>query len=67
MTEQHLIERPLYLERLRAWKDNFDTIKVITGIRRCGKSKVLEYVDGIDIPDSQYLINNLDVPFSLYK
>lgn len=43
MTEQHLIERPLYLERLRAWKDNFDTIKVITGIRRCGKSKVLEY------------------------
>lgn len=37
-----MIERPLYLERLLAWKDKFDTIKVITGIRRCGKSKILE-------------------------
>lgn len=37
-----MIERPLYLERLNAWKDKFDTIKVITGIRRCGKSKILE-------------------------
>lgn len=37
-----MIERPLYLERLDAWKDKFDTIKVITGLRRCGKSKILE-------------------------
>ena len=37
-----MIDRPLYLKRLNAWKDKFDTVKVITGIRRCGKSKLLE-------------------------
>ena len=36
-----MIERPLYLDKLFTWKDK-DTIKVITGIRRCGKSKILE-------------------------
>ena len=40
-----MIERPLYLDKLFSWKDK-DTIKVITGIRRCGKSKILEcYAD----------------------
>lgn len=40
-----MIERPLYLDKLFAWKDK-DVIKVITGIRRCGKSKILEsYAD----------------------
>ena len=37
-----MIDRTLYLKRLNAWKDKFDTVKVITGIRRCGKSKLLE-------------------------
>ncbi|MBR2299465.1 MAG: ATP-binding protein [Alphaproteobacteria bacterium] len=36
-----MIDRPLYLNKLMSWKDK-DTIKVITGIRRCGKSKMLE-------------------------
>ena len=35
-----MIERPLYLSRLQAWKDS-DMIKVITGVRRCGKSSLL--------------------------
>ena len=36
-----MIDRPLYLNKLMSWKDK-DIIKVITGIRRCGKSKILE-------------------------
>lgn len=35
-----MIDRPSYLERLRRWKDR-DVIKVITGVRRCGKSTLL--------------------------
>jgi predicted AAA+ superfamily ATPase len=36
-----MIERNIYLERLRQLKDQ-RLIKVITGIRRCGKSTLLE-------------------------
>lgn len=35
------IERREYMERLQAWKDK-NVIKVITGVRRCGKSVLLE-------------------------
>lgn len=36
-----MIQRPLYLDQLRAFKDK-DIIKVVTGIRRSGKSSLLE-------------------------
>lgn len=36
-----MIARPLYLEKLISYKDK-PTIKVITGIRRCGKSSILD-------------------------
>jgi len=36
-----MIARPLYLEKLISYKDKL-TIKVITGIRRCGKSSILD-------------------------
>ena len=36
-----MIERKEYLEKLKKWKDK-DLIKVITGIRRCGKSTLFE-------------------------
>lgn len=40
-----MIERPLYLQKLISYKDK-PTIKVITGIRRCGKSSILDsYID----------------------
>ena len=35
-----LVERKEYLEQLKAWKDE-QVIKVVTGIRRCGKSTLL--------------------------
>ncbi len=40
-----MVERTGYLERLRQWKDE-QVIKVVTGIRRCGKSTLLaQYQD----------------------
>ncbi len=36
-----MINRPLYLSRLDAWR-NRDVIKVVTGVRRCGKSTLLK-------------------------
>ena len=35
-----MIDRPLYTDRLKAWKDK-QVIKAITGLRRCGKSSLL--------------------------
>lgn len=40
MRTHPLIERPYYLDWLKRWKDK-DVIKVITGMRRCGKSSLL--------------------------
>lgn len=34
------VERPDYLERLRLWRDK-RLIKVISGVRRCGKSVLM--------------------------
>lgn len=40
-----MVERKEYLERLKLWKDE-QVIKVVTGIRRCGKSTLLmQYQD----------------------
>ena len=36
-----LINRPTYLDTLRLWQDK-DVIKVVTGVRRCGKSTLLK-------------------------
>ena len=36
-----MVERKEYLDQLWAWKDE-QIIKVVTGIRRCGKSVLLE-------------------------
>ena len=36
-----MIQREQYMERLMAFKDN-KLIKVITGLRRCGKSTLLQ-------------------------
>ena len=45
-----MIKRPVYLDELISFKDK-DLIKVVTGIRRCGKSTLLDLY-------AEYLLNN---------
>lgn len=58
-----MIERPEYLEELKRWKDK-DVIKVITGIRRCGKSTLFElfinYLKENGIKNNQIIHINLE-------
>ena len=35
-----LIDRPEYIAKLYAWKSKTDLVKIVTGVRRCGKSKL---------------------------
>lgn len=39
---QILIDRPIYLKNLTRWLGQNDLVKIVTGVRRCGKSKLLE-------------------------
>lgn len=58
-----MINRPIYLDRLRRWKGR-DLIKVVTGVRRCGKSTLLKlFADdlrGGGVPDSHIIDINLE-------
>ena len=58
-----MIDRVEYLEELKRWKDK-DLIKVVTGIRRCGKSTLFElfinYLKEINITDEQIIKINLE-------
>ena len=68
-----MIERTQYLEELKRWKDK-DLIKVITGIRRCGKSTLfqlfIDYLKSTGISNEQIISINLedaDYNFEDYK
>ena len=68
-----MIERTEYLEELKRWKDK-DLIKVVTGIRRCGKSTLFElfinYLKENNTTEEQIISINLedaDYNFSGYK
>ena len=68
-----MIERTEYLEELKRWKDK-DLIKVITGIRRCGKSTLFElfinYLKENNVAEEQIIHLNLedaDYDFKSYK
>ena len=37
---EKLINRPEYIKKLNQWKNQEDLVKIITGVRRCGKSKL---------------------------
>ena len=58
-----MIERKNYLEKLIAWKDE-KVIKVVTGIRRCGKSTLLdlykEYLKKNGAEDGQLVAVNFE-------
>lgn len=62
---QKLIERPIYLNQLTAFKDT-QIIKVITGIRRCGKSTLFdlycEYLKSIGVEEQQIIRMNFEDP-----
>ena len=58
-----LINRPEYLQQLIQNKD-VDLVKIVTGIRRCGKSSLLDlfhqYLIANDVPDSNIIHMNLE-------
>ena len=55
-----MVQRKEYLEKLIKWKDD-DVIKVVTGIRRCGKSTLLmQYLKSIGIEENQIVSVNFE-------
>ncbi|MDR0989844.1 MAG: ATP-binding protein [Propionibacteriaceae bacterium] len=60
-----LIDRPSYLSWLRRWRDH-DLIKVVTGVRRCGKSTLFQIFQNelraSGVPDDHIVNINLEDP-----
>ena len=68
-----MLERVEYLEKLKKWKDK-DVIKVVTGIKRCGKSTLfdlyIEYLKSIGVKEDHVItinLESLDYTFNDYK
>lgn len=63
--KEMLIKRPEYLEKLKKWSRDPGLVKIVTGVRRCGKSKLFtlfgQYLmsDGVD--ESQIHTIQLDM------
>lgn len=59
----YMINRPIYLNKLISFKDH-EAIKVITGIRRCGKSSILalfaEYLKSVGVSNDNILQINFE-------
>lgn len=64
-----MIQRKEYLDKLIMWKDE-QVIKVITGIRRCGKSTLLtlyqDYLKSTGVTDDQIVTLNFEAPENDY-
>ena len=58
-----MVQRNEYLEQLKKWKDD-QVIKVVTGIRRCGKSTLLklfqDYLKSQGVEDNQIISINFE-------
>lgn len=65
MITETLIDRPEYIRQLKSWQGQNDLIKIVTGARRSGKSKLLELFqaqlkDDEVADDSQIVSVNLE-------
>lgn len=58
-----MVERKEYLEKIKKWREK-DVIKVVTGIRRCGKSTLLEqyrdYLISTGVSSEQIIFINIE-------
>ena len=59
-----MIQRKQYMERLKAFKDN-KLVKVITGLRRCGKSTLLQLFKQYLLQDGVADDHIIDINFEL--
>ena len=61
---ENLYKRESYLEKIRPFYDVTELIKVITGVRRCGKSSLMRLVaqelSERGIPEQNIIFLNLD-------
>lgn len=65
MPEEKLIDRPVYMEKLKKWMHHPELIKIVTGVRRCGKSKLftlfIRYLMSSGVKGSQIHMIQLDM------
>lgn len=59
-----IFKRELYLKRIRGFYDEDEIIKVITGVRRCGKTSLMETIlselKEKDVPGENIIYIHLD-------
>lgn len=66
MNEKKLYKREKYLKNIRGFYDSTDLIKVITGVRRCGKSSLMKTIaqelkEENNVNDENIVFINLDL------
>lgn len=44
MVKQKLYKREMYLKKIRGFYDETEIIKVLIGVRRCGKSSIMRMI-----------------------
>ena len=70
--KEQLINRPEYINKLNSWKNQDDLVKIVTGVRRCGKSKLFvlfqqELLNNKNISKKQIINVNLEDTLQVQK